>query len=246
MPEPSTVVFLPGLLCDGSIFVAQRAALEPYLDVAVADFSEHASLEGMARGALALRDGPLAVIGHSMGARVAFEMIRLAPDRVARLCLMDTGAHSRRAGEELQRQALVDLAYEQGMAALADRWLPPMVHEDRIREQALMEPLRAMVMRASPEQHKRQIRALLARPDARPLLPTITCPTLVMVGRQDRWSPVSQNEEVAGSIPGAEFLVIEGSGHMLPAEQPDEVSRALLQWLGLPRADQGSDEASGG
>jgi len=246
MAKPSTVVFLPGLLCDESIFAAQRAALEPYLDVAVADFSEHASLEGMAHAALALREGPLAVVGHSMGARVAFEMIRLAPDRVARLCLMDTGAHPRREGEEPQRQALVDLAYEQGMAALADRWLPPMVHEDRIHEQALMEPLRAMVMRASPEQHEHQIRALLARPDARPLLPTIACPTLVMVGRQDRWSPVSQNEEIVRLIPDAEFLVIEGSGHMLPVERPDEVSRALLAWLGLPIASEGAHRAVGG
>jgi pimeloyl-ACP methyl ester carboxylesterase len=245
MAKPSTVVFLPGLLCDESIFAAQRAALEPYLDVAVANFSEHGSLEGMAYAALALRDGPLAVIGHSMGARVALEIVRLAPDRVTRLCLMDTGAHPRREGEELQRQALVDLAYEQGMAALADRWLPPMVHDDRIREPALMEPLRAMVMRASPEQHERQIRALLHRPDARPLLPTISCPTLVMVGRQDRWSPVAQNEEIARLIPGAQFLVVEGSGHMLPAEQPDEVSRVLLQWLGLPITKQSSHQGGG-
>jgi pimeloyl-ACP methyl ester carboxylesterase len=121
-----------------------------------------------------------------------------------------------------------------------------MVHDDRVHERALMEPLRAMVMRASPEQHERQIRALLNRPDARPLLPTITCPTLVMVGRHDRWSPVSQNQEIARLIPGAEFLVVEGSGHMLPAEQPDEVSRVLLRWLGLPRADQGSHRAAGG
>jgi pimeloyl-ACP methyl ester carboxylesterase len=158
---------------------------------------------------------------------------------------MDTGAHPRREGEELQRQALVDLAYEQGMAALADRWLPPMVHDDRIREPALMEPLRAMVMRASPEQHERQIRALLGRPDARPFLPTISCPTLVMVGRQDRWSPVAQNEEISRLIPGAEFLVVEESGHMLPAEQPHEVSRVLLRWLGLPSAGRSSHQGGG-
>src|SRR5215217_5501129 len=100
MGTPSTVLFLPGLLCDGSIFADQRAALEPYLDVAVADFSEYDSLEGMARAALALRKGPLIVVGHSMGARVAFEIVRLARERVERLCLMDTGAHPRREGEE--------------------------------------------------------------------------------------------------------------------------------------------------
>jgi pimeloyl-ACP methyl ester carboxylesterase len=96
-----------------------------------------------------------------------------------------------------------------------------------------MEPLKAMVMRATPEQHRRQIRALLNRPDARPLLPTIRCPAMVMVGRQDRWSPLAQHEEIAALIPHAELSVVEESGHMSPVEQPEQVSNALLRWLGL-------------
>lgn len=230
------VVLLPGLLCDASVFTAQVAALEPYSDVVVADFSREDSLPGMARAALALRDGPIVAVGHSMGARVALEMLRLAPDRIAGLCLMDTGVHPRREGEEAQRQVLVDLAFAEGMGALADRWLPPMVGDARASDPSFMEPLRAMVMRASPEQHRRQIRALVERPDPRPLLPTIECPTLVMVGRQDRWSPLEQHEEIAALIPNAELVVIENSGHMAPAERPDEVSRALLRWLGLGEA----------
>ena len=227
------VIFCPGLLCDASIWAAQVEALRPYADVAVADFSQLASLEDMARSALSLRNGPLVVIGHSMGARAALEMVRLAPGRIERLALLDTGTHPRRDGEEATRQVLVDLAYRSGMEALADRWLPPMVDEARSGDRALMEPLRAMVMRATPEQHERQIRALLGRPDAKPLLPTITCPTLVMVGRQDRWSPLAQHEEIAALIPGAELVVIENSGHMSPVEQPEAVSQALLRWLGL-------------
>lgn len=69
------VVLLPGLLCDASIWAAQIAALKPYAGVAVGDFSQLGSLEEMARAALALREGPLIVIGHSMGARVALEMV---------------------------------------------------------------------------------------------------------------------------------------------------------------------------
>ena len=233
---PPPVILLPGLLCDASVFAAQVAALEPYSDVVVADFSGADSLQGMARSALALRDGPIVAVGHSMGARVALEMLRLAPERIAALCLMDTGVHPKRDGEEAQRQVLVDLAFADGMGALADRWLPPMVLEARAGDAALMEPLRAMVMRASPEQHRRQIRALVERPDPRPLLRTITCPTLVMVGRQDRWSPLAQHEEIAALIPNAELVVIENSGHMAPVEQPEEVSRALLRWLGLGSA----------
>jgi pimeloyl-ACP methyl ester carboxylesterase len=232
------IVFLPGLLCDASVFAHQVAALRPHADVAVADVAPHDSLVAMARAALALRDGPIVVVGHSMGARAALEMVRLAPERVVRLALLDTGVHPRREGEEANRQALVDLADREGMAALAERWLPPMVHEGRTADPALMEPLKAMVTRASPDQHRRQIRALLDRPDTRPLLPTIACPTLVMVGRQDRWSPLGQHEEIAALIPDATLVVIEDSGHMAPVEQPEAVTRALLAWLGLEPAMQ--------
>ncbi len=238
------IILLPGLLCDASVWAAQVAALGPVADVVVADLTSQSSIETMARSALGLRQGHIVVIGHSMGARVALEMVRLAPDRVEKLALLDTGAHPRREGEEAGRQALLDLADREGMAALAERWLPPMVHEARVSDTALMEPLREMVLRATPEQHHRQIRALLDRPDARPLLPTITCPTLVMVGRQDRWSPLAQHEEIAAAIPGARLVVIEDSGHMSPVEQPDQVTGALVAWLGLAPRD-GTSPAGG-
>lgn len=228
------IVLVPGLLCDASVWTAQVAALRAHAEVLVADLSSQDSIEAMARDTLAMTDGPLAVIGHSMGARVALAMVAQAPDRIVRLALLDTGAQPRRDGEEATRQVLVDLANREGMAALAARWLPPMVHEDRTGDAALMEPLMAMVARATPAQHERQIRALLGRPDARPLLPAIACPTLVMVGRQDRWSPLAQHEEIAAAIPGSKLVVIEDSGHMAPVEQPEQVSRALLAWLGLP------------
>jgi pimeloyl-ACP methyl ester carboxylesterase len=232
------VVLLPGLLCDASVWSAQVAALKPHANVTVADFSQLDRLEDMARSALVLRPGPLVVIGHSMGARVALEMMRAAPERIARLALLDTGIHPVREGEEANRQILVDLAFNGGMGALADRWLPPMVHEARVHDRSLMEPLKATVMRATPEQHHRQIRALLNRPDPRAVLPTIRCPVLVMVGRQDRWSPPAQHQEIAALIPNAELVVIEDSGHMSTVEQPDRVSRALLRWLGFEEQTQ--------
>jgi pimeloyl-ACP methyl ester carboxylesterase len=227
------VVLVPGLLCDASIWAAQIATLKPRADVAVADLSQLDNFEDMARAALCLREGPVVVIGHSMGARVALEMFRAAPDRIAKLGLLDTGVHPVRHGEEADRRVLVDLAFKQEMRALADRWLPPMVHEMRRSDPFLMESLKAMVMRATPEQHHRQIRALLNRADARPLLRTIRCPTLVMVGRQDCWSPVAQHEEIASLTPHAQLRIIEESGHMSPVEQPGQVSDALLTWLGL-------------
>jgi pimeloyl-ACP methyl ester carboxylesterase len=91
--------------------------------------------------------------------------------------------------------------------------------------------MKAMVLRATPRQHERQIRALLDRPDPRDLLPRIACPTLVMVGRQDQWSPVAQHEEIAALVPGAKLVIIEGAGHMSQMEQPAATTAALVSWL---------------
>jgi pimeloyl-ACP methyl ester carboxylesterase len=231
MSRRPTIILLPGLLSDAFVWSAQAKALEHHADVFIADLSRLDSIEAMARSALALAEGPIVAIGHSMGARVALEMARTAPERIEKLGLLDTGIHPRREGEMENRQALVDLGFNAGMEALADRWLPPMIHEGRHEDRALMEPMRAMVLRYTPEQHRGQIQALLNRPDARSHLSSITCPTLVMVGRQDRWSPLAQNEEIAALIPNSEFVVIEDSGHFAPAEQPEQVTDALLNWL---------------
>lgn len=230
--ELPPLLFLPGLLCDASVFAHQTAALGERFRCIVADFSEHDDLTRMAEAALGLASGPLRVVAHSMGARVALEMVRLAPDRIERLCLMDTGVHPRRDGEKEKRQVLVDLAFAEGMTALARRWLPPMVHPDRVSDAALMDPLVAMVERATPELHAQQIRALLYRPDAEAMLGRIRCPTLLMVGRQDAWSPLSQHEAMAERIPGAELVVIEDAGHMAPCERPEAVTTALVRFLG--------------
>lgn len=244
MSERPTILLLPGLLCDATIWEAQRAALAPFAEIRIADLSQFDSIDTMARSALALADGPLIAIGHSMGARVAMEMVRLVPERIEKLVLIDTGVDARRDGEEVKRQAMIDLAYAEGMGALADRWLPPMLHEARVEDQMLLAPLKAMVMRATPEQHHRQIQALLNRPNVRPHLPNIACPTLVMVGRQDRWSPLAQHEEMASLIPNAELVVIEDSGHMSLLEQPEQVSRALLRFLGFKNDETSADPAA--
>ncbi len=233
--ERAHVLALPGLLCDRSIWEPQIEGLTDLADVVVADFSELDNLTDMAHAALALvggpHDRPVDVVGHSMGARVAFEVWRLAPERVRSLVVLDTGTHPLGPDEPANRKRLLDVSAQQGMRALADTWLPPMVHPDRRQDEAFMAPLVEMVMRATPEQHARQIRALLQRPDAGPLLATITVPTLVIVGRQDEWSPVAQHEAIVDAVATARLEIVDGSGHMVTVEQPDAVTALLRDWL---------------
>ena len=179
--------------------------------------------------------GPLAVAGHSMGGRVAFELFRLAPDRVARLALLDTGAHPLAPGdagraERDGRMALLELARRDGMRAMAREWARGMVHPDRIGS-AVFDAVLDMFERRTPAIFEAQIRALLERPDATPLLAHVACPTLVLCGREDRWAPPEQHERMHLAIAGSRLVVVPQCGHMSTIEQPQAVNAALGRWL---------------
>jgi pimeloyl-ACP methyl ester carboxylesterase len=116
-----TVFLLPGLLCDQSIWSDQREALEAVAEVVIPDFRHVNSITAMAQLVLDAAPERFAVAGHSMGGRVALEVFRLAPGKVERLALLDTGIHPRAAAEETKRGELIELARTSGMEALATR-----------------------------------------------------------------------------------------------------------------------------
>lgn len=231
MTARPTLWLLPGLLCDEYVWRPEVAALGAGHEIRIASFYGYASITEMAQSVLDAARGPFALAGHSMGGRVAMEVARLAPDRVTRLMLLDTGYKPRLPGEAEKREALVELARREGMAALAAVWLPPMVHPDRVHEAALMGPLTDMVCRASPDIFAGQQRALLNRPDAGEYLGDIRCPVSLACGRNDTWSPLAQHQEIQALIPGATLTVIEDSGHMTTVERPDAVTAAMMRWL---------------
>ena len=162
------LILIPGLLCDELVWKNQIEAFAATHEVIVPALDGFDSIADMAADVLAHAPAEFALAGHSFGGRIALEAFRQAPERVTRLALLDTGVHPCAADEPARRQALVSLAFEQGMRALANVWLPPMVHPDRRAEPALMDPLVAMVERRSPATFRNQVNALLNRPDATP------------------------------------------------------------------------------
>lgn len=229
--EQHPLLLLPGLICDASVWQSQVRDLDWPEVMAVSGYGRSRSLGAMAETVLEQAPRRFAVAGHSMGGRVALEVFRQAPERVTRIALLDTGVHPPQPGEREKRMALVDLGREQGMEALVDAWLPPMVHPDRREDGAFMEPLRQMCIAAGLTQFEDQVEALLGRPDAMPLLKEIKGPALVATGRQDEWSPVDQHEAIAAEIDNARLVVFEDTGHMSTVESPGLVTRALQDWL---------------
>ncbi len=223
------IVLIPGLLCDETVWRPMLNALGN--NATVADLSTQDSITRMAEDCLGLSDDPLRIAGHSMGARVAMEMAHLAPERIERLALLDTGCHPLKPGEPEKRASIVALAHEKGMEVLADQWLPPMVYAPNQKNHALMESLKEMVLGKDAALHERQITALVNRPDASAYLGDIHCPTLLVVGENDAWSPVAQHEEMQNLLPDAQLEVIPEAGHFAPVEQPEAVIRVLRPFL---------------
>lgn len=234
MSARETIILVPGLLCDAVVWEHQEAALAGLYDVIIAELTRQDSMAAMAEHVLSLAPERFSIAGHSMGARVALEVWRQAPDRVTRLALLDTGVHPASAEELPKRQAMLAISAEQGMTALADAWLPPMVRPGLLEsDTALRDTLYAMVERMTPAIHRQQITALINRPDTAPLLPQIACPVLIGVGELDRWSPPDQHAPMAAAIPNARMVVFDGAGHMAPMETPEAVSAALVEWMGI-------------
>jgi pimeloyl-ACP methyl ester carboxylesterase len=236
------LLLLPGLLCDEASWAEVVDGVRDVARCRVADYGDEHSLAAMARRALDGTPGRFALAGHSMGARVACEILRIAPERVTHLALLDTGHAGAPQGaaweaERDRRLALVDIARAQGMRALAHAWLPPMIHPARVRDRALVDAIVAMVERSTPERYAAQVDALLHRSAVADLLRTVRVPSLVACGREDGWSPLPQHEEIATLIPGARLAVIAACGHMAPMERPREVGEALRGWLAEPLAN---------
>ncbi len=233
-----TLVLLPGLLCDDAVWRAQIAAL-PGVRSIVPDYGTLDSLDAMAEHVLATIDAPrFSLVGHSMGGRVALEIMRRAPQRVERLCLMDTGVDAlvpgeAGQGERTRRLALLDTARREGMRVMGREWARGMVHARHI-DAPVFERVLDMIDRKTPEIFAAQIDALLARPDARDVLRSVRCDTLIVCGRQDAWSPLERHEQMVALRPASRLAVIEDSGHMSTMEQPDAVSAVLRDWLYLP------------
>ena len=229
--EAEPLVLLPGLLCDQLLFAPQLPALASLRQVLIPDLTQDDSIEGMARRVLDTAPDRFALAGLSMGGYVALEIMRLAPERVSRLALLDTRARSDTPEETARRRGLLELSAKGEFRGVTPRLLPLLIHPDRLVDDALTGVVMAMAEAVGREGFFRQQQALIAREDRRDLLGTIAVPTLVLCGREDALTPLAMHLELAAAIREATLVVIPNCGHLAPLERPQAVTRQLLGWL---------------
>ena len=231
MSEPLPIVLIPGLLCTPELYAAQIPALWRFGPVMVADHTRDDSMAGIARRILDQAPPRFVLIGLSMGGYIAFEVLRQARERIARLALLDTQARPDLPEQSDRRRAQIVMAREGRLLEVADQQFPLMISEPRHGDETLRALNRAMAEDVGAEAFARQQTAIIGRADSRPDLGAIGCPTLVLVGESDAITPPDRAREMAEAIPDARLKVIPDCGHLSTLEQPEAVTSALTAWL---------------
>jgi pimeloyl-ACP methyl ester carboxylesterase len=232
MRDDAELIFLPGLACDAELFAPQLPALPAQWCASVTTVhTRHTTLPAMAAALLAEHAGPLVLCGASMGGMLAFEVLRQAPQRVRGLALLGTSARPdtpellelrERAIGHFAQGRLREVLEANVMFAFAPR---------QQRDVAMVRRYLEMIERAGAAQLIAQNRAIMARPDSRPGLAAIACPTLMLCGQDDALTTPVNAQEIAAAIPNVELHLLPECGHMLTWEAPALVNAHLLRWL---------------
>jgi pimeloyl-ACP methyl ester carboxylesterase len=199
--------------------------------VTIADHTRDDSMSAIAQRILATAPPRFALVGLSMGGYIAFEILRQAPQRIARVALLDTSARADAPEQSAMRRAQMTLAAQGRLAEVVEQQFPRLVHAARHDDAALREVFTLMAEEVGAEAFIRQQTAIIGRSDARPTLGSIRCPALVLVGEADELTPPERAAEIAAGIAGSRLVTIARSGHVSTLEQPDEVTQALREWL---------------
>lgn len=228
------VFLLPGMLCDAAVWQSQIAALKSDFTLAVPVFRGFDSFDAMANHVLAQAPPRFSLVAHSMGGRVAMELLRRVPERVEHFIVMDLGVHPVAPGEMDRNRRLLELAATGGLDAVADSWIPYMLHPDRSTDFALCTAIRAMVLRNGLDDLRGQLLAAERRPDQSRFLPGIKHRVHILCGDSDNWNPPVLHRQMHEQLPDSILEIIPRCGHMTPMEKPEEVNALLHQWLRIP------------
>lgn len=231
MSEPLPSVLIPGLLCTPALYAEQIPALWRLGPVTVADHTRDDSMTAIAQRILSLAPPRFALIGLSMGGYVAFEILRQAPERIVKLALLDTTARPDTPEQTEARTRQIEMTRAGRFEGIASLLFPRFVAAARHGDRALEAVVRTMANDTGPDAFIRQQLAIMQRVDSRAALGAIGCPTLVVVGEQDALTPPDRAAEMAAAIPKARQVVVPQCGHLSTLEQPEALSKALVDFL---------------
>ncbi|WJR77484.1 alpha/beta hydrolase [Bradyrhizobium sp. NP1] len=231
MENTMPILLVPGLVSSPRIYAPVIPALWRFGPVTIANHIRDDNMGAIARRILAEAPPRFALAGHSMGGYIAFEIMRQAPDRVAKLALINTQARPDTPEATARRRALMARAQNGEYHAVLDELFAGFVHPSRQGDAALRQLVHDMGDDVGPQAFIRQQTAVMSRPDSRPALAWIRCPTLVLTGDEDNTIPNMLSVEMANGIHGAKLVILQDCGHLPQPEQPQATCDALAEWM---------------
>ena len=225
-----TLVLIPGLGSDGAVWRRTVAALGDRADCLIGDTLSDDTLAAMALRILAQAPERFALAGVSMGGMVALELMRRAPERVSHLALVDTNASPDTLGQRAYRHlANLVVGATRNFGRLAEGSLGSLIHPDAPAD--VRAEMVEMSVRVGARAYVRQNHAVIGRGDLRKVLPGVRVPTSVIVGREDRLTPLRLSQDIHRLTPGSTLSVIPECGHLPPIETPAALAALLLELL---------------
>lgn len=228
------LVLLPPILCDARVFGPQLAALTSEFAVMCAPTTRGERMEEIASQILGWAPPRFALAGMSMGGAVALEILRRAPERVARVALISASHHGETPEGASAREPKIVAArsgrYDDVISQeLSLDWLSPSAPRTEIGHL-----ISDMAHSQGAEAYVRQARAMQRRRDQQATLRKIDQSTLVICGEDDSHLPVKRHEFLAEMIPDARLEIVEGAGHLPTLEQPERMIDLLTHWMRAP------------
>jgi pimeloyl-ACP methyl ester carboxylesterase len=225
-----TLLMIPGLGSDSAVWRRTIEAMKSSVDCLVGDTLSDDSLEGMAQRILDQAPESFALAGVSMGGMVALQIIKMAPRRVTRLALIDTNARPDTIMRKtIRRLSNIAAATTSNFAKLSERSVKSLLHPSAPQE--IRTELAEMGARIGARIYWRQNIAVAARKDMRQILPGIAVPAAIVVGSDDRVTPVMLSREIHQLTPGSSLHIIPDCGHLPPIEKPAAVAAILLELM---------------
>ena len=231
MDNTMPILLVPGLGGSPRIYAPVIPALWRFGPVTVANHVRDDTIGAIARRILAEAPPRFALAGHSMGGYIAFEIMRQAPDRVAKLALINTQARPDTPEATARRRSQIARAKSGEYHAVLDDLFPGFVHPSRREDGALRKLVHDMGDDIGADAFVRQQNAIIGRADSRPALAWIKCPTLVLSGDEDNTIPNSLAKEMADGIHGAKLVILAHCGHLPQPEEPEATAAALVEWM---------------
>jgi pimeloyl-ACP methyl ester carboxylesterase len=232
MRDDVPVLLVPGLACSPRIYAAQVPALWRIAPVMLANHRRDATMAGIAKRILDEAPPRFAIAGHSMGGYIALEMFRQAPERIARMALLNTSARPDAPEmSEKRRGWIAECKTNGGYRAVLAGIFPNFVHPNRGGDAALKATVMDMGEDVGEGAFIRQNEASIGRADSRPMLSSIKCRVLVLTSDTDNMVKKEFSTELVEGIPHAKLVVVPDCGHLSQLEKPDEVTAALADWL---------------